>query len=134
MYRRNRIGRTGKTQRVPKYSYSTTQFPALGRPTKENNQKNWEHIVAKDEQEETVIVEADLYDNIDIMVAEEMISELEERNEIYKWEDDMRYGIDRMNEWDRGYYEGNPYYYSWEYNKMHHFTEEVEGDMVDELD
>jgi hypothetical protein len=46
----------------------------------------------------------------------------------------MRYGIDRMNEWDRGYYKGNPYFYSWEYNKMLHFTEEVEGDLVDELD
>ena len=83
---------------------------------------------------ETVIENTDIYDNIDILEAEEIIYELEERNEIYKQEDDMRYGIHRMNEWDRGYYEGNPYYYSWEYNKMHQFTEEVEGDMEDELD
>jgi hypothetical protein len=126
--------RLGRVHRVPKYSYSNAQFPALGHPTKETNQTNWEHKVAKDEDVESVIENTDIYDNIDILEAEEIIYELEERNEIYKQEDDMRYGIHRMNEWDRGYYEGNPYYYSWEYNKMHQFTEEVEGDMEDELD
>ena len=75
-----------------------------------------------------------MYDNLYILEAEEQMAELDERNNIYKQEDDMRYGINRMNEWDRGYYEGNPYLYSWEYDKMHDFTEALGGDMEDELD
>jgi hypothetical protein len=126
--------RLGRAHRVPKYSYSNAQFPALCREGKAINQKNWEHIVAPYEQEENIIADNEMYDNLYILEAEEQMAELDERNNIYKQEDDMRYGINRMNEWDRGYYEGNPYLYSWEYDKMHDFTEALGGDMEDELD
>ena len=36
----------------------------------------------------------------------------------YDWEDTMRLGIGRMNEWDRGYYEDNPYCYGWEIDSI----------------
>ena len=36
----------------------------------------------------------------------------------YDWEDTMRLGIGRMNEWDRGYYEDNPYCYGWEMDSI----------------
>ena len=138
MYRRSskRDSSRGKciTTRKPQYKYSNDQFPAFGIHMHVPSKSNWEHIVAKDEQSDTVVVEDNIYDNIDILEAEEMIYELEERDEIYKREDDMRYGINRMTEWDRGYYKGNPYLYSWEYNKMDKFTEDLEGDMEDELD
>lgn len=34
------------------------------------------------------------------------------------WEDTMRLGIGRMNEFDRGYYKDNPYCYGWEINNI----------------
>lgn len=36
----------------------------------------------------------------------------------YDWEDTMRLGIGRMNEWDRGYYKDNPYCYGWEIDSI----------------
>ena len=36
----------------------------------------------------------------------------------YDWEDTMRLGIGRMNEFDRGYYEDNPYCYGWEIDNI----------------
>ena len=42
----------------------------------------------------------------------------------YDWEDTMRLGIGRMNEWDRGYYEDNPYCYGWEINSIAYPTYE----------
>tara|TARA_Y100000748_G_scaffold303585_1_gene309146 strand:+ start:374 stop:802 length:429 start_codon:yes stop_codon:yes gene_type:complete len=36
----------------------------------------------------------------------------------YDWEDTMRLGIGRMNEWDRGYYQDNPYCYGWEMDSI----------------
>jgi len=129
MYRRRR------NRRPPQYNYSTTHFPALGNPTKEANHNNWEQILANAEKEVTIIVDNDIFDNNNIIESEEMINEMEERYLMYQFEDDMRYGINRMNEWDRGYYEGNPYFYSWEYEKMHNFTEDLEEDIeADELD
>ena len=129
MYRRRR------NRRPPQYEYSTAKFPALGNPTKEANHNNWEQILANAEKEVIIIVDNDMFDNNNIIESEEMINEMEERYLMYQFEDDMRYGINRMNEWDRGYYEGNPYFYSWEYEKMHNFTEDLEDDIeADELD
>ena len=48
----------------------------------------------------------------------------------YDWEDTMRLGINRMNEWDRGYYEDNPYCYSWEIDSIPQST--VEEDYYEE--
>ena len=42
----------------------------------------------------------------------------------YDWEDTVRLGIGRMNEWDRGYYEDNPYCYGWEMNSIAYPTYE----------
>ena len=36
----------------------------------------------------------------------------------YDWEDTIRLGIGRMNEFDRGYYVDNPYCYSWEIDNI----------------
>ena len=36
----------------------------------------------------------------------------------YDWEDTMRLGIGRMNEFDRGYYVDNPYCYGWEIDNI----------------
>ena len=38
----------------------------------------------------------------------------EVRLERYEYEDHMRLGLNRMDEFDRGYYEDNPWCYSWE--------------------
>lgn len=129
MYRRRRA------QRKPTYNYSSEQYPELCKQTMTNKHTNWEHILATSKEEETMEVENNIFDNNAFLEVEEIIQELEERNETYKWEDEMRYGIGRMNEWDRGYYNGNPYIYSWEFEKMQFFTEASEGEMEDdELD
>ena len=60
----------------------------------------------------------------------------------YDWEDTMRLGIGRMNEFDRGYYEDNPYCYGWEIDNIpkptyeEDYYEEVIDDELseDELD
>ena len=54
----------------------------------------------------------------------------------YDWEDTMRLGIGRMNEFDRGYYEDNPYCYSWEIDNIPQPTFEedyYEENIEDEL-
>ena len=35
-----------------------------------------------------------------------------------EWEDSVRLEISKLEEFDRGYYEDNPYCYSWEYDKI----------------
>lgn len=57
----------------------------------------------------------------------------------YDWEDTMRLGIGRMNEFDRGYYEDNPYSYGWEIDNIpkptleEDYYEDNEEDEEDEL-
>ena len=60
----------------------------------------------------------------------------------YDWEHTMRLGIGRMNEFDRGYYEDNPYCYGWEMDNIptptveEDYYEDNEEDILseDELD
>ena len=54
----------------------------------------------------------------------------------YDWEDSIRLGIGRMNEFDRGYYKDNPYCYSWEIDNIPQPTFEedyYEENIEDEL-
>lgn len=128
MYRRSR------SQRVRQYTYERSQYPELCKAVKRDQHKEWEPIIPVSKLEETGKMEKDIFDNKASLEVEELINSLEERNEKYKWEDSMSYGVNRMNEWDRGYYEGNPYIYGWECAKMCDFTEELGGDVDDELD
>lgn len=53
-----------------------------------------------------------------------------DRLERYDWEDEMRLGISRMNEFDRGYYIDNPYCYVWEIDQIP-FDEEYYENLED---
>ena len=128
MYRRK------QAQRTPPYTYEHTHYPALCQAGNIYKHNGWDPTITDTNLEETVLDKTDIFNNNKSIEAEEIIKSLEERTENYKWEDDMRYGINRMYEWDRGYYEGNPYIYGWEYDKMYYFTEELEPDVEDELD
>ena len=52
-----------------------------------------------------------------------------DRLERYDWEDEMRLGISRMNEFDRGYYIDNPYCYVWEIDQIP-FDEEYQYKII----
>lgn len=127
MYRRK------NSQRTRSYAYEQSHYPALCPVGNLYKHKGWDPTITVTNLEEIVLDKTDIFNNNSIE-AEEIIKSLEERTENYKWEDDMRYGINRMDEWDRGYYEGNPYIYGWEYDKMYSFTEELDPDVEDELD
>lgn len=128
MYRRN------YSQRTRPYAYEQSHYPALCPVGYRYKHKGWNPTITVTNLEEIVVDNRDIFNNNNSIEAEEIIKSLEERTANYKWEDDMMYGINRMDEWDRGYYEGNPYIYGWEYDKMYSFTEELEPDVEDELD
>ena len=128
MYRRNR------RQRVHQYTYDPRMYPKLCPVRMPEKHIDWEQILSVSNLEKPVESTTALFNNKKSMKVEGIIHLLETRIENYKCEDDMRYGICRMNEWDRGYYKGNSYIYGWEWDKMYDFTEELEGDVDDELD
>ena len=61
------------------------------------------------------------------------LNKLDKRLERYDLEDEMSFGINRMNEFDRGYYHDNPYCYSWEVDAIPlKYDTEYEGSDSDE--
>lgn len=82
----------------------------------------------------------DSYKSSDYCIAAEnrenlyKIKQREKILEQYNSYDDMRYGINRMDEWDRGYYSDNPYCYSWEVNNIPLSEEYYDSDSESEYD